>query len=226
MISPRWMQVRHRAILEAQAEVRQVAIRHFESVSDISFSALLMEVMDAIRSEDWKALGMTGIDEWVEATLVQPKMRTVVKKYLVQTIAPLDTIEVVDQDGQRVLPERFILDRPSFIEEVGTLGKKLQLTGENANPNDIKMYKEAMAVAATGRKEDVRDFMEEKGFRNPRFDKEDVEFQIVTKPDPATEEPKYVYRFVIETESEQQANFVQTQLHRRFRFPIPQTTVA
>ena len=210
-------------IREAQAEVRQIAIRHFEAVSDVSFSALMMEVLDALRANDYQALGMENIDEWVEATLVQPKMRTVVKKYLVQTIAPLDTIEVVDQEGRRVLPEHFIIDRPSFIEEVGTLGKKLQLLGENANPDDIATYKQAMSVAATGRKEDVRDFMEDKGFRNPRFDKEDVEYIIVTKRDPATKQPKYVYRFVIETETEANANFIQTQLHRRFRFPIPQT---
>ena len=211
-------------IREAQAEVRQIAIRHFEAVSDVSFSALMMEVLDAIRSNDWDALGMTGLDEWVDATFAQARMRTIVKKYLVQSILPLDTIEVIDQDGNRVLPEKFILDRPSFIEEVGPLGKKLQLTGPDASPDDIKTYQEAMAVAATGRKEDVRDMMEEKGFRNQRFDKEDAEYTIVTKHDPKTKQPRYVYRFLIETESEQLANFVQTQLHRRVRFPIPQTT--
>jgi len=213
------------AIIVAQAQVRQTTIRHFEAISDVSFSALLMEVMDALRAKDWDALDMTGVNEWIEGALISPKMRTVVKKYLIQTIAPLDNIVVMDAAGVRVTPEHFILDRPSFIEEVGRLGAKLNLQGDGAEQDDIDVYKQTMSIAATQRKEDVRDFMEEKGFRNPRYDKEDVEYDIVTH-DHGEEAPTYTYRFIIETTSEQQANFVQTQLHRRFRFPIPNTANA
>ncbi len=220
-------------VLKLRAELRMSVIRTFETNADISFSALLCETMQAIREHDWTYLdGYIDRDgnprspsmfEWIEDSFMTPKWRTIIKNYLVKVIAPLDRIEVLDDKGERITPERFIIDRPSFIEEVGTLGKQLAIEGPKAKPEDIASYREAMKVAATERKEALRDMMTEKGWRNPRFDPEDGQFFMYEGVDKATGEKVIKYRFVIETTREVTANFVQDQLRRRIKFSVPQT---
>ena len=220
-------------ILEQRAQIRMTVIRTFEASADISFSALLAEVMQGIRERDWEYLGgyedkagnerPPSMLEWIDDSFMTAKWRTVIKNYLLKVIAPLDQIEVLDDHGERITPERFIIDRPSFIEEVGPLGKHLTIVGANANDDDIQMYKEAMAIAASKRKEDVRDLLFERGFRKPRFEPQDGQHFLYEAPDPATGEVKVKHRFVIETDIEATANWVQDQLRTRVRFGLPQT---
>jgi hypothetical protein len=220
-------------IMKLRAELRMNVIRTFEASSDVSFSALLCEVMQAIREEDWNYLdGYADSDgqprsptmfEWIEDSFITPKWRTIIKNYLVKVIAPLDRIEVLDEKGERVTPERFIIERPSFIEEVGTLGSKLAIEGPQATEEDIIAYREAMRVAATQKKEALRDMMSEKGWRNPRFEPEDGQYYLYECVDPVTGEKLVKFRFVYETTREPNANWFIDQTRRRVRFGLPQT---
>ncbi len=222
-----------RKIMKLRTELRMSVIRTFEASSDVSFSALLCEVMQAIREEDWNYLdGYADSNdqprsptmlEWIEDSFVTPKWRTIIKNYLVKVIAPLDRIEVLDDKGDRVTPERFIIERPSFIEEVGTLGSKLSIEGPQATEEDIAAYCEAMKVAATQKKEALRDMMSERGWRNPRFEPEDGQYYLYESVDPTTGEKLVKFRFVYETTHETNANWFMDQTRRRVRFGMPQT---
>ncbi len=220
-------------VLQRRAQIRMGVIRTFEANADVSFSALLCEVMQAIREQDWMYLdGYVDHDgnsrqatmlEWVEDSFMTPRWRTIIKNYLVKVIAPLDRIEVLDDNGERITPERFIIDRPSFIEDLGVLGSKLAIEGPKATPEDIEAYREAMKVAATQKKEVLRDMMTAKGWRSPRFEAEDGQYFMYEGVNTTTGEKVIKYRFVYETTIEANANWVQDQLRRRVKFGVPQT---
>jgi hypothetical protein len=161
---------------------------------------------------------MSPLLQWIEDTFRTPRLRTIVRRYVVQVIAPLDDIEVLDGNGERVTPERFIARRTSFIEDVGAISSHLKIRGPNAKPEDIETYKEIMGTAATARKTDVRDLMTAKGLRTPQCEQEQGQFYMYEGNDGGI-----VYRFVYETTQERNANWFKDQTRRRVMFGIPQT---
>jgi hypothetical protein len=213
------------------ALLRQVVIRHLEFTSAVSGGGLIEEVLDAYQNKDWDALDMEGEEEWLESSIVnQSRWRTIVRQYVPALLGPLSEIEVYDENGNRVTPKTFTRAgrKQSFIEDLGPVLKHLSVTGEDAKPEDVELYKELVGSAASRPKSEVRALLVSKGLRDdPKSytteDRSNAHRILVERPHPDTGELRLVCVYVLEADSTMTEKWIEGQLARRYEFAMPVT---
>jgi hypothetical protein len=214
-----------------KAELRQIVIRHAEFASKVSTAALIEEVNAGYLDHDWEHLNMAGPHEWIDASLLSSKYRTILKQYTPKMLTPLDDeIEVRDDAGRRITSSDFTRDSGNFtmLEVLGPVVSKLNHTGPNASQEDIELYKDLIKRAATQNRADMIAYLIADGHRpdksiTPRMDKTDVPVLLVNVPDQHTGEIKTLSLYIVPADSDMRAKWIENQLRIRYNPMMPQT---